>query len=438
MSKISVFGMGYVGIVLAACLADNGHDVLGVDINPAKLKMVNEGYSPIIEEGIGELVKKVVCADKLRGVESAHEAVHATEISFVCVGTPSRPNGSINLAYLQRVSEEIGIALASKDGYHLVVARSTMLPGSMEAVIIPLLEKSSRKKAGVDFGVCFNPEFLREGTSIKDFYDPPYTIIGATDEKAGRMLEDIYAMLKAPVYQVPMKVAEMVKYANNAFHAMKVIFANEFGNICKQQEVDSHIVMDLVCKDTKLNLSPYYMKSGFAFGGSCLPKDLRAILYHSHRFDLRLPMLESLLPSNEKQIDIAYEMIERIGSRKVGVLGFSFKEGTDDLRESPMVELIEKLIGRGFQVKVHDKQVSLANLQGANRAYIEATIPHISSLMVGDVDQILATCDVIVMGNKAPEYKDVFGKLRDDQTMIDLVRIVGGKPSTSQYQGIAW
>jgi len=438
MSKISVFGMGYVGIVLAACLADNGHDVLGVDINPAKLKMVNEGYSPIIEEGISELVKRVVSAGKLCGVETAQEAVHASEISFICVGTPSRPNGSINLAYLQRVSEEIGTALASKNGYHLVVARSTMLPGSMEEMIIPLLEKASGKKAGVDFGVCFNPEFLREGTSIKDFYDPPYTIIGATDEKAGRMLESIYAMLKAPVYQVPMKVAEMVKYANNAFHAVKVIFANEFGNICKQQGVDSHIVMDLVCKDTKLNLSPYYMKSGYAFGGSCLPKDLRAILYHSHHLDLHLPMLESLLPSNEKQIDTAYDMIERVGSRKVGVLGFSFKEGTDDLRESPMVELIEKLIGRGFQVKVHDKQVSLANLQGANRAYIEATIPHISSLMVNDVDQILNGCDVIVIGNRASEYKDVFGKLRDDQTMIDLVRIVGGKSSTLQYKGIAW
>jgi len=438
MSKISVFGMGYVGIVLAACLADNGHDVLGVDINPAKLKMINEGYSPIIEEGIGDLVRKVVGTGKLRAVESAQEAINASEISFVCVGTPSRPNGSINLAYLQRASEEIGMALAVKDDYHLIVARSTMLPGSMESVIIPLLEKASGKKAESDFGVCFNPEFLREGTSIKDFYDPPYTIIGETDEKAGKMLEDMYSMLKAPVYHVPMKVAEMVKYANNAFHAVKVIFANEFGNICKQQNVDSHIVMDLVCKDTKLNLSPYYMKSGFAFGGSCLPKDLRAILYHGHRLDLRLPMLESLLPSNEKQIDMAYDMIEHIGSRKVGVLGFSFKEGTDDLRESPMVELIEKLIGRGFQVKVHDKQVSLANLQGANRAYIEATIPHISSLMVDQVDQIIDTCDVIIIGNKAPEYKDVFGKLRDDQTMIDLVRIVGGMSSTSQYQGIAW
>lgn len=438
MSKISVFGMGYVGIVLAACLADNGHDVIGVDINPVKLKMINDGYSPIVEEGIGELVKKVVDAGKLRAVESAQEAINASEISFVCVGTPSRPNGSINIAYLQRVSEEIGKSLAAKNGYHLIVARSTMLPGSMESVIIPLLERASGKKSGSDFGVCFNPEFLREGTSIRDFYDPPYTIIGANDEKAGQMLEEMYSMLRAPVYHVPMKVAEMVKYANNAFHAMKVIFANEFGNICKQQDVDSHIVMDLVCKDTKLNMSPYYMKSGFAFGGSCLPKDLRAILYHSQRLDLRLPMLESLLPSNEKQIDVAYDMIERIGSRKVGVLGFSFKEGTDDLRESPMVELIEKLIGRGFQVKVHDKQVSLASLQGANRAYIEATIPHIASLMVDHMDQILDECDVIIIGNKTHEYKDVFGKLREDQTMIDLVRIVGGMSSTSQYQGIAW
>jgi len=438
MTNISVFGMGYVGIVLSACLADNGHNVIGVEINPAKVKMINEGYSPIIEEGISELVKAVVDKEKLNCVQDSQTAVHASDVSFVCVGTPSRPNGSINLAYLQRVSREIGAALATKSEYHLVVVRSTILPGTMEEMVIPLLEDASGKQAGRDFGVCFNPEFLREGSSIKDFYDPPYTIIGCTDKKAAKMLGELFSMLQAPLYEVPMKVAEMVKYANNTFHAVKVIFANEIGNISKQQGVDSHIVMDLVCKDTKLNLSPYYMKSGFAFGGSCLPKDLRAILYHSRRLDLHLPMLESILPSNEKQVDIAYNMIARIGSRKVGVLGFSFKEGTDDLRESPMVELIEQLIGKGFQIKVHDRFVSLANLQGANRAYIESTIPHISSLMVESVDEVLEDCDVVVIGNKSPEYKDVFEKLRDDQIMIDLVRIVGEKTTGDQYQGIAW
>lgn len=438
MTNISVFGMGYVGIVLSACLADNGHNVIGVEINPAKVKMINEGYSPIIEEGISELVKAVVDKEKLNCVQDSQTAVHASDVSFVCVGTPSRPNGSINLAYLQRVSREIGAALATKSEYHLVVVRSTILPGTMEEMVIPLLEDASGKQAGRDFGVCFNPEFLREGSSIKDFYDPPYTIIGCTDKKAAKMLGELFSMLQAPLYEVPMKVAEMVKYANNTFHAVKVIFANEIGNISKQQGVDSHIVMDLVCKDTKLNLSPYYMKSGFAFGGSCLPKDLRAILYHSRRLDLHLPMLESILPSNEKQVDIAYNMIARIGSRKVGVLGFSFKEGTDDLRESPMVELIEQLIGKGFQIKVHDRFVSLANLQGANRAYIESTIPHISSLMVESVDDVLEDCDVVVIGNKSPEYKDVFEKLRDDQIMIDLVRIVGEKTTGDQYQGIAW
>ena len=438
MTNISVFGMGYVGIVLSACLADNGHNVIGVEINPAKVKMINEGYSPIIEEGISELVKAVVDKEKLNCVQDSQTAVHASDVSFVCVGTPSRPNGSINLAYLQRVSREIGAALATKSEYHLVVVRSTILPGTMEEMVIPLLEDASGKQAGRDFGVCFNPEFLREGSSIKDFYDPPYTIIGCTDKKAAKMLGELFSMLQAPLYEVPMKVAEMVKYANNTFHAVKVIFANEIGNISKQQGVDSHIVMDLVCKDTKLNLSPYYMKSGFAFGGSCLPKDLRAILYHSRRLDLHLPMLESILPSNEKQVDIAYNMIARIGTRKVGVLGFSFKEGTDDLRESPMVELIEQLIGKGFQIKVHDRFVSLANLQGANRAYIESTIPHISSLMVESVDEVLEDCDVVVIGNKSPEYKDVFEKLRDDQIMIDLVRIVGEKTTGDQYQGIAW
>ncbi len=439
MTNISVFGMGYVGVVLAACLADNGHRVIGVDINPAKVTMVNEGLSPIVEEGIGELVKKAVQAGRLRGTAEAHEAVLQSEVSFICVGTPSRPNGSINLAYLRRVCEEIGQALKTKRGYHLVVARSTMLPGSMEEVVIPALETASGKKAGQDFGVCFNPEFLREGSSIQDFYDPPYTIIGSTDEKAGALLAGLYSMLQAPLYHAPMKVAEMVKYVNNAFHALKVTFANEVGNICKQQQIDSHQVMDLVCKDTKLNLSPYYLRPGFAFGGSCLPKDLRAILYHSHRLDLRVPMLESILPSNEKQLDHAYALVARAGGRRVGVLGFSFKAGTDDLRESPMVELIERLIGKGYQVKVHDRYVSLANLQGANRAYIEQTIPHIASLMAESVDEVLKSCEVIVIGSKSPEYSEVLSKLRPDQTLIDLIRLVSDPlPASERYQGICW
>ena len=439
MTNISVFGMGYVGIVLAACLADNPHDVIGVDVNSTKISMINEGRSPVIEDGLNELVQKGVRAGRLQGISDANQAVHKSEVSFICVGTPSRANGSLNLAYVERVCEEIGNALATKSGYHVVVARSTMLPGSMEATVIPALEAASGKKAGQDFGVCFNPEFLREGSSIKDFYDPPYTIIGSTDTRATAVLTELYALINAPLICVPIKVAEMVKYVNNAFHALKVTFGNEVGNICKVQNIDSHQVMDIFCQDTKLNLSPYYLKPGFAFGGSCLPKDLRAILYHSHHLDLRLPVLEAILPSNDKQIDLAYHMIERTGCKRVGVLGFSFKAGTDDLRESPMVELIEHLIGKGYQVKVHDRNVSLANLVGANRAYIEQVIPHIASLMADTVAAVLDSSDVVVVGNKSPEYRELSPKLREGQIMIDLVRIMSDqRVSNHSYQGICW
>jgi GDP-mannose 6-dehydrogenase len=439
MANISVLGLGYVGIVLAACLADNGNKVVGVDVNPLKVSIISEGRSPIIEEGLNELVNKVVKSGQLRATDETRQAVQQSQISFICVGTPSKPNGSINLSYVQRVCEEIGEALADKEEYHLVVVRSTMLPGSTEEIVIPTLEKSSGKKAGVDFGVCFNPEFLREGSSIKDFYDPPFTVIGSQDARAADMLAQVYSMLHAPLFRVEIKVAEMVKYVNNAFHALKVVFANEIGNICKQQGIDSHQVMEIFCQDTKLNLSPYYLKPGFAFGGSCLPKDLRALLYHASHHDVRVPLLEAILPSNERQIYQAYRMIEQTGCRKVGVLGFSFKAGTDDLRESPMVELIEHLIGKGYQVKVYDRYVSLANLHGANRAYIEQVIPHIALLMADTLESVLESSEVIVVGNKSPEFRDVLPRLRPDQIMIDLVRITNDFSfANGNYQGIAW
>jgi GDP-mannose 6-dehydrogenase len=439
MTTISIFGLGYVGSVSVACLADSGYHVIGVDVNPTKVSMIQEGHSPIVEEGLDELLQKGVNAGRIRATTDTSAAVRESDISFICVGTPSNQNDSLNLTYVERVSQEIGEALATKPGYHVVVARSTMLPGSTEDIVIPTLERASGKRAGRDFGICFNPEFLREGSSIKDFYDPPFTIIGAADQKAADILSRVYAMLDAPLIVVPFKVAEMVKYANNAFHALKVTFANEIGNLCKQQHIDSHQVMEIFCQDHKLNLSPYYLKPGFAFGGSCLPKDLRAILYHCRHFDIYPPVLEAILPSNRRQIDIAYQMIKHTGHKRVGVLGFSFKAGTDDLRESPMVELIEYMIGKGFHVKVYDKNVSLANLHGANRAYIEQEIPHIASLMVDSIGQLLRDSEVIVIGNKAPEFRSVLTELRDDQTVIDLVRIADGAlMSGEQYQGICW
>lgn len=439
MTTISVFGLGYVGSVLIACLADNGYDMIGVDISQTKVDMINEGYPPVVEKGLGELLKQDVLAGKVRATTNAREAVLASDASFVCVGTPSNANGSLNTNHVAQVCEDIGTAISEKDGYHIVVMRSTMLPGTTEEMAIPILEQTSGKKAGETFSVCFNPEFLREGSSIEDFYNPPYTIIGAQDEKAISMVQEIYSMLSAPVLVVPFKVAEMVKYVNNSFHALKVTFANEIGVLCKQMNIDSHQVMDIFTMDTKLNLSPYYLKPGYAFGGSCLPKDLRALLYQARRLDVQTPVLESILPSNDRQVELAYEMIKNTGKKRVGILGFSFKEGTDDLRESPLVELIEKLIGKGFDVRIYDRNVILANLQGSNQAYIQKEIPHVASLMADSIEEILDTSEIIVVGTKSKAFQDIFHRMKDDQVLIDLVRIVPSPELLNgRYQGISW
>ncbi|MBI5839291.1 MAG: UDP-glucose/GDP-mannose dehydrogenase family protein [Chloroflexi bacterium] len=439
MSNISIFGLGYVGAVSLACLADNGHKMIGVDVNPLKVNIINEGRSPIVEAGLDELMKRGAASGNIRAVTDSREAVHATDLSIICVGTPSNSNGSLDLKYVEKVALEIGRALADKDEYHIVVLRSTVLPGTTEGVVIPALERGSGKKYGVDFGVCFNPEFLREGSSIQDFYSPPFTVIGADDGKVVEAVQELYGMLSAPVRVDTIRVAEMVKYACNAFHALKVTFANEIGNICKANEIDSHRVMEIFCLDTKLNLSPYYLKPGFAFGGSCLPKDLRALLYLSRHFDLFTPVLESIIPSNNLQVERAYRMVTEAGSNRVGVLGFSFKAGTDDLRESPIVELIERLIGKGYAIQVYDKSVSLANLHGANRAYIEKEIPHIAQLMADSVDEVIEGSDVIVVGNNSPEFQSVRDQFNGRHVMIDLVRAAGQEAvSNGRYQGLSW
>jgi GDP-mannose 6-dehydrogenase len=439
MAKISVFGLGYVGAVSVAVLADNNHEVIGVDINPIKVEMINTGQSPIIENGLPELIAKGVAAGRIRATTDTAEAVLESEISILCVGTPSHNNGSLDLTYVERVCQQIGNSLANKSDYHIVIARSTMLPGSTENLVIPTLEEYSGLKAGLDFGVCFNPEFLREGSSIKDFYDPPFTVIGGEDERALEVVCDLFSMLDAETIITSTKVAEMVKYASNAFHALKVTFGNEVGNICKEQNIDSHKVMDIFCRDTKLNISSYYFKPGFAFGGSCLPKDLKAILYHARHFDLTVPVLEAILPSNLRQIERAYQMVRQTNSKRIGILGFSFKAGTDDLRDSPMVELVERLIGKGYQLAVYDSNVSLANLQGANKVYIEQEIPHIASLMKDSIEDVLATCDVIIIGNADPEFRTVIANTRPDQTIIDLVRIVDEHDGNKgHYEGISW
>lgn len=435
--RLSVFGIGYVGCVSAACFAKAGHQVVGVDVNPTKTAIINNGKSPIVEPGVGDLISDGVKAGRLFALTDSAQAVRDSEISIVCVGTPSNSNGSLDLRYIARVCEEIGTALRDKGERHTVVIRSTMLPGSIENTVVPALEKSSGKKVGTDFGVCINPEFLREGTSLKDFYAPPFTLIGANDPQTSEIVGRLYEGIDAPLYVTSVKTAEMIKYVCNCFHALKVSFANEVGNICKALSVDSHEVMDIFCKDTKLNLSPYYLKPGFAFGGSCLPKDLRAINYKAKELDVDVPVLSSILPSNKLQIERALDMVVKTGKKKIGVLGFSFKAGTDDLRESPMVTLIETLIGKGYQLSIYDRDVSLAKLFGANKEYIEREIPHISQLMQTSMDQVIGEAEVVLIGNKAEEFREIQEKTRPDQITIDLVRL-SDEVSGGTYQGICW
>jgi GDP-mannose 6-dehydrogenase len=435
--KLSVFGLGYVGCVSAACFAKEGHDVTGVDVNPTKVEIVSRGESPIVESGMSDLIKEMAGSRRLRATTNTHEAINDSEVSLICVGTPSNANGSLDLSYVERVCQEIGAALKTRSQRHTVVIRSTMLPGTVETVVVPALEQNSAKTAGKDFGVCINPEFLREGTSLKDFYAPPFTLIGADDEATANIVRGLYAKIDAPIFITAIKTAEMVKYACNCFHALKISFANEVGNICKSLGVDSHDVMEIFCQDTKLNLSAYYLKPGFAFGGSCLPKDLRAINYKAKQLDVAVPVLSSLLESNRLQVERAIEMVLHTGRKRIGVLGFSFKAGTDDLRESPMVALIETLIGKGMQLAIYDRDVSLARLFGANKEFIERGIPHISQLMRSTIDEVLEASDVLIIGNKAEEFRAIQSKLRVGQMVIDLVRLFE-KTSDETYQGICW
>ena len=436
--RISIFGLGYVGAVSAGCLAADGHTVIGVDPNATKVKLINDGVTPIIEKDIGEIIAKAVAEKRLWATTKVDDAINDSELSIVCVGTPSERNGSLDLRYIRSSCEEIGQVLRNKSSWHNVTIRSTILPGTMRNIIIPMLEESSGKKAGVDFGICNNPEFLREGTAVYDYRNPPKTVIGEIDARSGDILAGLYAHLQAPLIRTSVETAEMVKYVDNVWHAVKVAFANEIGNICKPLSIDSHEVMGIFCQDTKLNLSPYYLKPGFAFGGSCLPKDLRALSYQAKALDLDLPLLASVIPSNEVQIDRAFKLISDRNVKKISILGFSFKEGTDDLRESPVVELIERLIGKGADLRLYDKNVSLAALTGANRDYILNHIPHISRLMVDNLQIAVDHADLIIIGNKAPEFVEWIDKIPADKHIIDLVRIAKSVRPVANYEGICW
>jgi GDP-mannose 6-dehydrogenase len=436
--RISIFGLGYVGTVSAGCLADDGHEVVGVDPLPTKVDLINRGQSPIIETDIGEIIAATVKAGRLRATSDPGQGIRETELSFVCVGTPSQPNGNLDLRYIRRICEQIGEALKSKSARHTVVIRSTILPGTMHKMVIPTLEEFSGKKAGVDFGVCNNPEFLREGSAVKDFRQPPKTVIGESDLASGDILAALYKKLDAPLIRTNLETAEMVKYVDNSWHALKIGFANEIGTLGKSLGVDAHQVMKIFCQDRKLNISTAYLSPGFAFGGSCLPKDLRALSYQAKMHDLQLPILTSILPSNEMQIARGVQLITEKGHTRVGILGFSFKAGTDDLRESPLIEVIERLIGKGYDLRIYDKNVNIASLVGANRDFILNHIPHISKLMVSDIGAVLNHAQTVVIGNKDPDFKIVPERLREGQFLVDFVRVIEGSSKNGNYDGICW
>ncbi len=436
--RISVFGLGYVGVVSAGCLACDGHVVVGVDPLTTKVDLVNRGQSPIVEKDIGEIISATVKMGRLRATVDPCEAIRETELSFVCVGTPSLPSGNLDLRYIRRICEQIGEALKNKSERHTVVIRSTILPGTMRNIVIPTLEDFSEKKAAVGFGVCNNPEFLREGSAVNDYRCPPKTVIGELDQASGDALASLYKQIDAPLIRTDLEAAEMVKYVDNSWHALKIGFANEIGSLCKASSVDSHLVMDIFCQDTKLNLSSAYLLPGFAFGGSCLPKDLRAMSYHAKVKDLELPILTSVLRSNELQVSRGLQLIMENGHKRIGILGFSFKAGTDDLRESPIIEVIERLLGKGYDLRIYDKNVNIASLVGANRDFILNRIPHISRLMVAEVDAVLEHAETVVIGNKDPDFKSVPERLREGQRLVDFVRINGRRSMNGNYAGISW
>jgi len=436
--RVAVFGLGYVGTVSAACLSSRGAHVTGVDKDPAKVAAVAAARSPVIEPGLSEMIADGVKAGRLQATTDTERAIRDCDISLVCVGTPGAEDGSLSLDQLLRVTAEIGKALRSKGGYHVVTFRSTMLPGTIETALLPKLIEASGLRPGADFGVAMNPEFLREGTSLHDFDHPPRIVVGELDERSGQTVMSLYEGIAAPRVRTSFRLAEMVKYADNAFHALKISFANEIGNVAKRAGIDGREVMDVFCLDDKLNLSKAYLKPGSAFGGSCLPKDLRALAQHGRSLGLALPVINSMLESNSEQKRLAIELIRKAGAKDVGILGLSFKPDTDDLRESPTVELAEILIGKGYKLAIYDRNVAMAKLVGANRAYIEHEIPHVSSLMRPAVGDVVAESQVVVITTRDPQFREAARSFPDDKTLIDLVGVVPREEQPKNYHGICW
>ena len=438
--SISVFGLGYVGTVTAACLAYRGNNVIGVDLSQPKVEAINSGNSPIVEPRVSEIIADSHKANRLHATSSAEAAVMNSEISFLCVGTPSLRNGKLDLGHIEPVCREIGEILKKKNSFHLVVLRSTVLPGTAETIVVPTLGKSSGKRMGPDFGVCVNPEFMREGTAVADFLEPAMTVIGAVDKVHSALVRELYAWTPGRMFETSFRSAEMLKYVCNAWHAVKIAFANEIGTLARELDVDAESVMEMFVSDTKLNISPIYLKPGFAFGGSCLPKDVRALNYRAKELDLKLPLFDSIMPSNEEHLARAVEMVLQTGKRKIGMLGLSFKAATDDLRESPQVQLVKRLIAEGREIQIWDDNVSLGRLIGSNREYIEQVIPHIGLLLNANLEEVLKDAEVVVIGTRDLNWDSLKNSIRRDQEVIDLVNLEKSRRPqiTSAYKGICW
>ncbi|MCY7315044.1 MAG: nucleotide sugar dehydrogenase [Rubrivivax sp.] len=441
--KISIFGLGYVGAVSLACLARDGHQVIGVDIDRTKLELIKAGKTPVVEEGMVDLMQQVAASGLVTVTTDTQAAVLGSEISLVCVGTPSAANGSQDQGAIVRLAAQLGRALKHKIAQnaepHVIVFRSTVVPGTVEDVLRPIIERESGGRDGIDFFLCFQPEFLREGSSIRDYDKPPFTIIGSNHAQAAERLQALFGHLPCKFIRTSVRAAEMMKYSCNNFHALKITFANETARLCSALGVNAFEVMDLMCQDTQLNISRAYLKPGFAFGGSCLPKDLRATAYLAKQRDVQLPMLQAILSSNKEHLDLAFDKVAATGRRRVGMVGLSFKTGTDDLRESPLVTLAEMLIGKGYTLSIHDPEVHLARLLGANKSFIEQHLPHIGQMLQPELDAVVDSADVLVLGSNSPTVIEaVARRARPDQVLIDLVHLPAGHGVRAQVQGLCW
>lgn len=433
---VSIFGLGYVGCVSLGCLAQNGHKVIGVDVNKNKIDLINSGRPTIIEAEIDTIIKQQFELGMISATSDSEIAVLNSEISIIAVGTPSSEKGHLDLKYIFSVGENIGKALIKKDSFHIIAVRSTVMPGTCDK-IANIIEKVSGKKRNVGFAVVDNPEFLREGTAVKDYYNPPLTLIGSDNKIAAEKLALLYKGLPGELVLSDLKVAEVMKYVNNTYHALKISFANEVGNICSELEIDSHEVMNIFCKDKQLNISPYYFKPGFAYGGSCLPKDLKGLQTLAHDLYVDAPVIDSIDKTNENQIARATKMLYRYWNKKLGFLGLSFKEGTDDLRNSPAVRVIESLLGKGADVMIYDKNVNATLLTGTNKDYVDARIPHLSKLLTSDLEEVIVNSDVLVINTKEKEFVDRLISI-EDKIIIDFVRLGEGFLRKKNYSGINW